>query len=284
MVCSLTKNLSLRAIEKVPAGTFLILSLGTAACGGGGGSSSGGDAPSDGADPTPSALQSPGGIWAAPFGSDAMTMFISEAGELVVFETPLAFGSGAVVVTDNDKISGAYTKHTPQTSPSAPRVADQSCTVDGVVRERSSLTIKMTCEDADGNVAEQDSNLVYVRDYESPSSLDEIAGNYTLTFDPDANSLSISNNGEIFGMFHNGGANCVVNGEVEIIDPGFALYRFTFDFANCSGTFTEYEGVTMTGLGVQNFGAAATPGAFLVMISGVVESEFRFFSVLYEPS
>jgi hypothetical protein len=284
MACSLTKNHLLRVIEKVPAGTFLILSLGVAACGGGGGSSSGGDAPRDSADPMPSALQSSGGIWAASFGADPMTMFISEAGELAVFETPLAFGSGAVVVTDSDKISGSYTKHTPQTSPSDPRIADQSCAVDGVVRERSSLTIKITCEDADGNVAEQDSNLVYVPDYESPSSLDAIAGNYTLPFNQDTNSLSISNNGEIFGTFHNGGANCVVNGEVEIIDPDFALYRFTFDFANCSGAFTEYEGATMTGLGVRSLGAAAPPGAFLLMISGVVESEFRFFSVQYEPS
>lgn len=283
MVCSLTKNLWLLAVGKIPAGVVLVCSLVVSACGHGG-STSGGNSAGAVSDSTPSAPQSPGGIWAAPFGSDTVTMFISEAGELVVLETPLAFGSGAVVVTENNQVSGEYTKHTAQTSPSVPRLADQSCAVDGVVRERGSLTIKATCKDADENIVEQDMNLIYVPDYESPSSLDEIAGNYTLPFSQDTNSLSISDNGEIFGMFHNGGTDCVVNGEVEIIDPDFAPYRFTFNFANCSGIFTEYEGATMTGLGIRELGAVATPGAFLLMISGVVEGEFRFFSVQYVPS
>jgi hypothetical protein len=284
-VCSrpLAQKLRSLMVDWVPAGALLLLLAGISACRGGGSASGGDDAPNDGSNTPPSTPQSPGGVWASPFGADSVTMYISETGELIVTEMPLAFGSGAVLVTDTDRVTGAYTLHTPQTSPSAPRVADQTCEVDGVVRERFSLMLSAMCEDADGNVVERDVNLLYIPDYESPSSLDDIAGNYTLAFDQATNSLSISNNGVIFGMFHNGGTNCVVNGEVEIIDPAFALYRFTFNFANCTGAFGGFEGATMTGLGIRDFGGA-TPGSFLLMIAGVIADEFRFFSVLYEPA
>ena len=231
----------------------------------------------------PSTLQSPGGIWAALGAPGSVSMFISEAGELIVNETPIAIGSGAVVVNGTNQVTGSYTLHTPQTSLSAPRVSDRSCDLDGIVRERQSLELSITCEDEDGNISERDVTLLYSPDYETPSSLDDIAGNYTLQFNSDTNSLSISNNGVIFGMFHNGGINCVVNGEVEIIDSRFAIYRFTFNFANCTGIFDEYEGATMAGLGFRSSDALSTPGSFFLMISSEIEGMFRFFSMLYEP-
>lgn len=84
-------------------------------------------------------------------------------------------------------------------------------------------------------------------------------------------------------MFHNGGANCVVNGAVEIIDANFSPLRFTLDFANCTVVFDEFEGATMSGLGIRNFGISAIPGSIYLVITAEIEGRFRFFSTLYEP-
>ena len=227
--------------------------------------------------------QSAGGIWALPAGATSSSFIISEDGELIVTDTAPAFGAGAVVVTNGNAVSGSYTLHTLQVTPSSPRVPEPECSIDGTVAERASLAVTVSCEDADGNVTERRLSFVFVPDYSRPSSLDDIAGNYTLTFNQDTNSLSISSTGEIFGMFHNGGTNCVVNGTAEIIDPRFAPLRFTFEFSNCTGAFDEFEGVTMSGLGMRSFGITDAPGSIFLVIVGNIEDRFRFFSMLYEP-
>lgn len=217
-------------------------------------------------------------------GPTSTSFIISEDGDLIVTDAAPAFGSGAVVVTNGNEVSGSYTLHTLQVSPSSPRVPDQHCTIEGTVRERVTLSANISCEDTGENVTEREVFFLFVPDYSRPSSLDEITGNYTLSFNQDTNSLSISGNGEIFGMFHNGGTHCIVNGEVEIIDERFSPLRFTLEFANCTGVFDEFEGATMSGLGIRNFGIPAIPGSIFLVITGEIEGRFRFFSILYEPA
>lgn len=253
-----------------------------AGCGGGGGG--GGTTSSPPTNPPPTTIQSAGGIWAMQIGPSSTSFIISEDGDLIVTDSAPAFGSGAVVVTNGNEVSGSYTLHTLQVSPSSERVPDQQCTIEGTVRERATLSATISCEDTEGNTTERELSLLFVPDYSRPSSLEDVAGNYTLPHSRDTNSLSISSNGEIFGMFHNGGTNCVVNGEVEIVDERFSPLRFTLEFANCTGVFDEFEGATMSGLGIRNFGVTATSGSIYLVITGEVEGRFRFFSVIYEPA
>jgi len=77
---------------------------------------------------------------------------------------------------------------------------------------------------------------------------------------------------------------CIVNGEAEIIDERFSPVRFTLDFANCTGVFDEFEGATMTGLGIRNFGNPTIPDSIYLVITGQIDTQFRFFSVVYEPA
>lgn len=249
-------------------------------CGGGGGSATS-NPPTP--DPAPTTMQSAGGIRAMQIGPAATSLLISEDGDLIVTDSTPAFGSGAVVVTNGNEVSGSYTLHTLQITPSSPRVPDQQCVIEGTVRERASLSANISCEDTEGSVTERDVFFLFVPDYSRPSSLEDVAGNYTLSFNRDTNSLSISSDGRIFGMFHNGGTNCVVNGAVEIIDANFSPLRFALDFANCTGAFDEFEGATMSGPGIRNFGISAIPGSIYLVITAEIEGRFRFFSMVYEP-
>ena len=160
-----------------------------------------------------------------------------------------------------------------------PAAAGKHCTVDGTVAERVSLQIEVRCTDennvADRRVAES----LFDQAYTADSSLAAIAGNYTLSFKSQTNSLTINGDGALFGLFHNG-AQCTVNGQAKVIDASFNLYEFEFLFSNCQ-VFSRYEGQTMTGFAVLNLRAPAD--SFLLLITGVIDGRLEFFSVFYEP-
>jgi hypothetical protein len=151
--------------------------------------------------------------------------------------------------------------------------------VTGTVAQRASLQLAVHCSDTAGVTNDRSVFFLYDPAYEADSSLDAIAGNYTLSFNTQTNSLTIASDGTVFGMFHNG-AQCVVNGRVEVIDPRFNLYDFELSFSNCQ-FLKSYEGQTMTG-----FAALSMPGmpagAFLLLVTGMINGRLEFHSLLYE--
>jgi hypothetical protein len=121
---------------------------------------------------------------------------------------------------------------------------------------------------------------MYDARYDIDSSLAEIAGNYTLTVNAATNTLNINGDGTLFGMYHNG-PRCTVNGTVSLIDSGFNLYRVEFSFSTCS-FISRYEGVTMTGFASRNV-PGQKAGAFMLMLTALIDGRVEFTSVLYEP-
>lgn len=257
---------------KLPALAACTL-FGVAACGGGGGHTPG--------TPAPAARQSPGGIWHTLGESgNSITMLIAETGELNVIDIGPAFGSGAVIVNVRDEIMGSYDTRGILTSPTAAESVDSSCDLEGTVAERATIRAMLRCIDSDGAESTRDVAFVYNPIYDTGSSLADIAGNYTLPFTPQTNILNINGDGRIFGVLDNG-PNCTVNGQVEIIDPSYNLYRFELGLSSCQ-LFTRFDGATFTGLAFLN--APGLPaGTFLMLVTSTIDGRLEFLSLAYEP-
>jgi hypothetical protein len=231
---------------------------------------------------TTAAVQSAGGIWHVLGGPDeAVTVLIAETGELQIIDIGPAFGAGAVIVNNPDQLAGAYETRGIQASPTAPRVPDASCDIEGTVVERIAIRATVHCLDSDGGDTTRMLNLAYDPAYDTGSSLDDIAGNYTLAFRPQTNMLNINTVGIIFGMLDNG-VRCAVNGTVEIIDRNFNLYRFELLLSSCD-VRPSFEGATFKGLAFRD--APGLPsGAFLLLATAMIDGRLEIFSLLYEPT
>ena len=245
----------------------------------------------------PAAKQSAGGIWAGiPGAGESMTFYIAETGELVVQTTVPsggAFGKGAVIVNSPNDVAGTYElfpfgifNAPPPVPPPVP--LNQTCTIDGTVTERSVLLVDLSCTDPAGITTNRSVSLLYLPAYDVDSALADIAGNYTLPFNPQTNSLNLNANGVVFGMLNNG-ANCTVNGQVQIIDARFNLYRFEMQLSLCLGTDPQrHEGATYRGFAMRNL-PGMRAGAFFLLVSSTatvvpgVIPPIRFFSLVYDP-
>jgi hypothetical protein len=262
-----------------------------AGCSGGGNKSSGAANPSGSGSQV--ATQSAGGIWRGfPAANENLSLYIAETGELIVqgssfATTPpvLTFGTGALIVNNPNDVAGTYrSRSLPPTIPSA----GQTCEIDGTVTERSLLEVTIRCTDTAGNMTERNVTLLYDPAYDADSSLAEIAGNYTVPFRPLTNILNINASGVVFGMLDNG-PNCTVNGQVQIIDARFNLYRFELQLSLCQGVFNQpYDGTTLRGFAARNL-PGMRPGAFILLLAGTPAIGTApvplpdFFSLLYEP-
>ena len=273
---------------------FLCAAL-VAGCGGNGGSGKA-NPPGSG-----SPKQSAGGIWhGLPGANESITFYIAETGELIVQTTSVAttppalgFGTGAVIVNGLNDVAGTYRLLSlPSPTVAYGVVSDKTCEMDGTVTERSLLQAVLTCTDSAGSTAGQTVNMIYDPVYELDSALADIAGNYTVPFRPQTNTLNINASGVVFGMLDNG-PTCTVNGRVQIIDARFNLYRVDLQMSLCQGPFGPlYEGATFRGFAVRNL-PGPRAGAFLLLIWGTPTSfvtgapplkpPIQFFSLLYEP-
>jgi hypothetical protein len=250
-----------------------------AGCGGGGG------APTN---PPPPAAQQPaqqsaGGMWfAVGSGSNATTLMIAETGELRVIVAPTGangpgFGHGAVTVIGNH-VEGSFET---RVLGSAAASAELDCTVSGTVSTRASMQLTTVCVDSAGASTTTSLSFMYDARYDADSSLAEIAGNYTLSVNAATNTLNINGDGTLFGMYHNG-PRCTLNGTVSIIHSDFNLYRFELLFSSCTVLASRYEGATMTGLATRN-PPGQKAGAFLLLLTAVIDGRLEFASVMYEP-
>jgi hypothetical protein len=248
---------------------------------------------------TQGTAQSAGGIWSGfPAVNESITLYIAETGELMaqtatIGTTPptLAFGTGAVIVNNPNDVAGTYRLRSLPSGPIFGLPSEKTCAMDGTVTERSLLQVDISCTDSAGATTNQTVTLLYNPAYELDSSLAEIAGNYTVPFRPQTNTLNINASGVVFGMLDNG-LNCTVNGQVQVIDAHFNLYRFQIQLSLCQGIVGQsYEGAIFRGLAARNL-PGMPAGAFLLLLSGAPNSfvigpippipSFQFFSLLYE--
>jgi hypothetical protein len=192
---------------------------------------------------------------------------------------PPAFGSGALLVTGS-QLTGMYDMKR-LGSITAPLGTSESCALTGTVNERVSLSVSLECTDAAGGARSATVTLGYDFDHDRDSSLALIAGNYTLSFRPLTNVLSIDSNGTLFGMYDNS-FRCTVNGSVALIDPAYNLYRFTWQLSACQPPFTRFEGVTFSGLGYRE--PRGTPqGSFILLLTGIVDGRLEAVSIVFQP-
>jgi hypothetical protein len=277
----------------------VLLSLACAAlvagCSGGDDDSGAANPAANPASPAPPApTQSAGGIWIGlPATNESATFYIAETGELIVQTTALGttppgigFGSGAVIVNNPNDVAGTYTL---RSLPSGPLILgvpppQQTCTLDGTVTERSLMQVTVSCTEGT-NTTDRTFNMLYNPAYDTDSSLADIAGNYTVPFRPQTNTLNINASGVVFGMLDNG-PTCTINGQVQIIDARFNLYRFEIQLSLCQGiTGQLYNGTTFRGFAARNLLTGTRPGTFILLLTGTstINGPFQFFSLLYEP-
>lgn len=262
---------------------MLILAAG---CGGGGGGSGGAVAqPAPAAPAAPAAANgSAGGIWFVPGTPEtAVTMFIAESGLLWLFDQGW-IGTGAVIVVNGAEVAGSFERIELNFVTANPRETRQSCEITGTVQTRTSLSLTILCEDWQSATVAREFDFLYDARYGRDSSLDAIAGNYTVPIAALTNTLSINNDGAVFGMFQNGGADCTVNGRVELIDPDFTIYGVELTLSLCAGSAGAfYDGETLSGLIIAEVGGQV-PGAFLLLASFTVDGGLAVYSLLYEPA
>jgi hypothetical protein len=211
---------------------------------------------------------------------------IAETGDLRVVMPPAgtsgpAFGFGAVTVTGN-RVEGNLKTRAIASSPGGPPGAELDCTVTGTVGTRTSMQLTTVCVDAAGSTTTTPIGFMYDARYDTDSSLADIAGNYTLPLPASAatNTLNINGDGTVFGLYDNG-PRCTLNGTVSIIHRDFNLYRFEILFSNCTRLASQYEGATLTGFATRNV-PGQKAGAFLLMVTAVINGRIEFASVVYE--
>jgi hypothetical protein len=224
-------------------------------------------------------------LWFSVSRSTGYSLMVAETGELRVITPPTgtsgpSFGFGAVTVVGN-RVEGSLKTRAVQPTPGAPPGPELDCTASGTVSTRTSLQVTTVCTDTAGVTTTTPLTFQYDSGYDADSSLAQIGGNYTLGVNAATNTLNINGDGTLFGMYHNG-PRCVLNGTVSIIHADFNLYRFEVRFSSCTILASQYEGVTMTGFAMRNV-PGQKAGAFLLVMTAVVNGRLEFASVLYEP-
>jgi hypothetical protein len=234
-------------------------------------------------------IQSPGGIW---FGRDSanepVVLYIAETGMLRTTLHPQgwivpSFGGGAVSVTSNDVVTGSFEVEGGRLPFPGQSNEDLGCAISGTVQERQVLSVDVTCSDSAGVVYEEALQLLYDPTvYEQNSSLEHLAGGYTLELQSDTNSLSIAADGTLLGMFNNG-ARCSVEGIATVIDADYALIEVTWTMSGCTNPIGNYEGAQMSGFALASPAPAGRPGSYYFLLTGQSPDGLYAISVLYVP-
>jgi hypothetical protein len=260
---------------------FLLIAV--AGCGGGGSATP----PSLQPPAVPPTQESAGGIW---FGRDStlapVTIYAAENGEAKISLSPAgaivpSFGTGSIALTGGSALEAAFEVSAALTPGSLP-TEDLACSLTGMLVSRQSLSGDLTCSDAFGIVYDESLELLFDPNYERPSSLAAIAGNYTVPLRPATNSLNIATDGTISGLYDNG-PQCAVNGLVEVIDPDYSLLAVDWTFSACTGPLGIFEGVEMSGFALETPAPTAPPGSYYFLLTGQAALGLYAVSMLFEP-
>ena len=199
----------------------------------------------------------------------------------------LVGGAGMLGVSNRNRVIGNFVAQASREFTANTFVGPRtmSCELEGTVWERHLMVLRIDCS-GDGVAWNELVEIGYVGiSYEyQPSSLDTIAGNYTLRVAPETNTFNINADGVVFGMFHLG-FTCTVNGQVSLIDSRYNMYWMEWLFSNCSQPAPRFEGAEYRGIA-----GVAPPdfvndreGTVYVLMSGMTDDGFNYLSLLYDP-
>jgi hypothetical protein len=155
-----------------------------------------------------------------------------------------ATAGGTLQIANGTDVSGSGTLHALPglTLGNGSTVADLSISA-GTVSEGATLDFTV---DAAGAAATVTMTPAPDEDYSRGSALATVAAPYaTFDLDGDPSSFVIDDAGVISGGSN---ANCVLSGQVSIIDAAFNAYDVAFDLANCTGVSAGLNGM-YNGLG-----------------------------------
>jgi hypothetical protein len=134
-------------------------------------------------------------------------------------------------------------------------------TLTGNVVESATLSTNNEATTSFGGVLPSGSaNLIYDALYDQPSSLDIVAGTWTLLTGA---TISVSAEGAINSQDTNNG--CTETGKVSVIDPIHNAYALSVSFAGCGDSAAALDGLTGTGLLMIN--NAVTPNTLQAVYS-----------------
>jgi len=257
-----------------------------AACGGGGG---GGSSNEQILVTPPPTLQSPGGHWfVLDADSNSAHFYISETGKLrVVFYVPTvsdgpSFGGGAVTITGTDVVGGSMQVHGIVPSPGSLFPVILNCDISGLVVEHQVLDVQVDCSDGSTVVFSRSYRMTPQPGYDEGSSLDSIAGNYTIAARSATNILNITADGTIFGMYHNG-ANCTVNGLVSEIDTNYRFLDVEWTMSLCTDLLSLSEGAEMSGFAIRTTNPNISPNSYYFILTGQNGDAPLNISITFEP-
>jgi hypothetical protein len=255
------------------------------ACGGGG--KSNGPGP-----PGPGDPQSAGGIWFDPGAVGGLAAFwISENGDLATQlymdgEFLPSLGAGTISVAENNVVSGSFELAGARLLPLNQQGEDLGCSVSGSVLERQTLSVEVICADSNGVVYDETLAMMYDGSiYERNSSLDAIAGDYSLPFLSSGNFLAISDSGTIIGSYNNGGVFCIVNGTAAIIDADYTLIDISWTMSSCIDPLlnSDFEGVQLSGFAMEIMSPTGASGSYIFLLTGRAQGRVYSISVGYDP-
>ena len=265
--------------------TTFVATLLLAGCGGG----SGGGGNEEIIITPPPTLQSPGSHWfVLDVDSNPAHFFISETGKIrATFHIPTvssgpSFGAGMVNVTGTNVVGGNMLVRGIIPLPGSPLPDDLSCDISGTVVERQVLNVQLDCSAASGVVFSRSYRMTPQPGYDEGSSLEAIAGNYTIAVRPDTNILNIISDGSLFGMFHNG-ANCTINGLVSEIDTNYRLLDVEWTMSLCTDSIGIFEGAEMSGFAIRTTNPNISPDSYYFILTGKNGNAMLSISITYEP-
>ena len=196
---------------------------------------------------------------------EVVVAFVTESGRFQLFTEFGNQGSGIMTVSNGNDVAATFELVTlfGDTFPDGTTLAD--CALSGLVTERETMSVTINCTTTAG-LDDQYTvmPLDYVPIYGRDSSLETIAGTYDDGFGIMTN---IASDGTIFAQ--DPFSNCVVNGQVSVIDPDFNLYDFQFGLSNCVGIDDILNGTSFVGIGLLD--NSFTPEALIVPATGEVD-------------
>lgn len=281
----------------------LLFGLLLISCGGGGGSSSSNGDSTSGliVDPitefTPTLDISPGGIWESQnlAGEPASKLYIDETGKVILVQssisggfdvgtglfTPsvgyLRFGAGQIQLSTAAGVTGTYSESEVVlgASRSSPNIS--SCVITGSIIERASLNASLSCTREFAIRPVQMINFIPTPEceapiclsgeyYDIPSSLEQIAGDYSFNIPLSLPNISISPTGVVSGSY-SFGTECEVDGQVSVIDENYNLYDFEWTFSNCDEPLAGQDGRRFEGFLALQGNGVSVPGSEFLMSS-----------------
>jgi hypothetical protein len=219
-------------------------------------------------------IASPGGLWIGTnTEGEHVSALVDEYGEFYFLAGPFAKAKGLLTVINQDNVNGQFqlAQEPGVSAPDASPGAD--CKLDGSISERASMTLDVSCRQTQNQEVFTVLMLSYDELYSRDSSLEIIAGLYDYE---NGSVLSIGDDGAIFGQ--NPETECVINGQVAIVDSSYNAYEIQLTYSNCSLLNTNFNGETF--FGIATLDNRASPQELVFVVSNEVNEIDELFVVI----